>query len=103
MEEDGILPRTYEVNSQGKDPSTFEGRGHKAERWRVQKKRKEEKWRKKKKKKEKEKGEVQKKETVGKAQRDHRKSVCGENEDRGKTSQSKTNLREHLGSGSFSS
>ena len=42
-----------ERNSQGKDPSSFEGRSYPVEGWRVQEKRKEEKWKKKKKKKKK--------------------------------------------------
>ena len=39
--------RTEELlNSQGKDPSTFEGGSHQVERWPVEEKRKEEKWKK---------------------------------------------------------
>ena len=34
-------PRTFEENFQVKDPSTFEGRIHPVEKWRVQEKRKE--------------------------------------------------------------
>ena len=48
MEREGRLARKKKgkKNTQEKDPSTFEGRSHQAERWRVQEKRKERKWKK---------------------------------------------------------
>ena len=68
----GDWQETKRRNSQEKDPSTFEGRSHQVERWRVQEKRKEEKWKKRKK----------KKEMVEEVQRDHHKSEHDENEER---------------------
>ena len=70
----GENPKTFEENSWRKDPSTFESRGHKAERWRVQKNvRKRRKTKK---------VEYRKRRCWKKTQRDHHKSVYDEDEER---------------------
>ena len=47
-----VLRKEYKEkrNSQGEDPRTIEGRGHKNERWRIQEKKKDGKWKKRRKK-----------------------------------------------------
>ena len=99
----GEDPRTFEENNKGRVPSTAEATWRRGGEFRKMEGREVEEEEEKRKEKEKEEGEAQMKEMVGKVQRDHHKSVYDENggrrkekgkQKKGKTSQSKTNLRE---------